>query len=130
MVSHCKSSRASFAGAVVTRPAGNPPFYGECILGTGDELRGYVAGQYIDRDLVATQLEYRLELPWRLGLVVFGGLGEVAPSVSQFRFDNILPACGGGVRFKLSRKYNVNLRADIAQGKDVPTFSMGIGEDF
>jgi hypothetical protein len=110
--------------------AGGPPFYGECIFGTNNELRGYVAGQYIDRDMVATQLEYRLELPWRFGIVVFGGIGEVAPSVSQFRYDNILPAGGGGVRFKLSQKYNVNLRADIAQGKDGHTFSMGIGEAF
>jgi hypothetical protein len=80
--------------------------------------------------MIATQLEYRRELVWRFGMVVFGGLGEVAPSVSQFRFDNILPAIGGGVRFKLSRKYNVNFRADIAQGKNGHTFSMGIGEAF
>ena len=109
---------------------GNAPFYGECVFGTNNQLRGYVAGQYIDRDMIATQLEYRRDLVWRFGLVVFGGIGEVAPSVSRFRYDDILPAAGGGVRFKLSRKYNVNLRADIAQGKDGHTFSMGIGEAF
>ena len=110
--------------------AGNAPFYGECVFGTNNQLRGYVAGQFIDRDMIATQLEYRRELVWRFGMVVFGGLGEVAPSLSQFRYDNILPAIGGGVRFRLSRKYNVNFRADIAQGKDGHTFSMGIGEAF
>jgi hypothetical protein len=110
--------------------AGNPPFYGECIFGTNNQLRGYVAGQYIDRDMIATQAEYRLELPWRFGIAIFGGIGEVAPSVSQFRYDNLLPSGGGGVRFKLSGKYNVNLRADIAQGKNGHTFSMGIGEAF
>jgi outer membrane protein assembly factor BamA len=109
---------------------GAPPFYGECIYGTNNELRGYVAAQYIDRYMIATQLEYRLALPWRFGMVAFGGLGEVAPSVGQFRYRNILPAAGGGLRFKLSKKYNVNLRADIAQGKDGHTFSMGIGEAF
>jgi hypothetical protein len=62
--------------------------------------------------------------------VVFGGLGEAAPSVSQLRFDNILPAIGGGVRFKWNRKYKVNFCADIAQGKDGHTFSMGTGERF
>ncbi len=56
--------------------AGNAPFYGECVFGTNNELRGYVAGQYIDRDMIATQLEYRLELPWRFGMVAFGGLGD------------------------------------------------------
>lgn len=63
--------------------ASDPPFYGECIDGANNELRGYVAGRYIDRDMIATQLEYRLALPWRFGAVVSGGLGEVAPSVGQ-----------------------------------------------
>ena len=110
--------------------AGDPPYYGECIYGTNSELRGYVAGRYIDRDMIATQMEYRLDLRWRFGIVLFVGLGEVAPSVEDFRGDNILPAAGGGLRFKVSKKYNLNLRADLAQGKDGHTFSMGIGEAF
>jgi outer membrane protein assembly factor BamA len=109
--------------------SGSPPFYGECIYGTNNELRGYVAFQYLDRYMLATQLEYRLTLSWRFGAVAFGGIGEVAPSVCQFRYRNILPAYGGGLRFKLSKKY-VNLRADIAQGNEGHTFSMGIGEAF
>jgi hypothetical protein len=110
--------------------AGDPPFYGECIYGTNSELRGYVAGRYIDREMIAAQVEYRLALRWRFGIVLFGGLGEVAPSVEDFTGDNILPAGGGGLRFKVSRKYNLNFRADLAQGKEGHTFSMGIGEAF
>ena len=110
--------------------AGGAPFYGECIYGTNNELRGYVAGQYIDSNMITTQLEYRRILPWRFGMVVFGGVGEVAPSLGDFRADHLLPAGGGGLRFKVSKKYNVNLRFDIAQGKDGHTFSMGIGEAF
>ena len=109
---------------------GEPPFYGECIYGTNSQLRGYIAGKHIDRCMAATQAEYRLMLPWRLGLVAFGGLGAVAPSVDQFRYRNLLPAGGVGLRLKLSKKYGVNLRADIAQGRDGHTFSMGIGEAF
>jgi outer membrane protein assembly factor BamA len=110
--------------------AGRAPFYGECIYGTNNELRGYVAGQYIDSNMIATQLEYRRTLPWRFGMVVFGGVGEVAPSLGDFQADHLLPAGGGGLRFKVSKKYNVNLRFDVAQGKDSHTFSMGIGEAF
>jgi len=106
------------------------PFYGQCIYGTNNELRGYIAGRYIDSNMIATQLEYRLALPWRLGIVAFGGVGEVAPSIGSFRGDDLLPAGGGGLRFKLSAKYKLNFRADIAQGKDGHTFSMGIGEAF
>jgi outer membrane protein assembly factor BamA len=62
---------------------GQPPFYGNCIYGTNNELRGYTAGRYLDRYMFATQLEYRLSLPKRFGLVGFGGIGEVIPGSSQ-----------------------------------------------
>jgi outer membrane protein assembly factor BamA len=50
---------------------GAPPFYGNCIYGANNELRGYQAGRYLDRYMFATQLEYRLFLRWRLGVVAF-----------------------------------------------------------
>jgi len=111
---------------------GKPPFYGNCIYGTNNELRGYTAGKYFDRYMLATQLEYRLVLPLRFGVVAFGGAGEVIPGGDQllFRNNNFLPSGGGGLRFELSKQYHVNLRADIARGKDGHTFSMGICEAF
>jgi hypothetical protein len=114
--------------------SGKPPFYGNCIYGTNNELRGYTAGKYFTRYTLATQLEYRLVLPKRFGLVIFGGLGGVIPGGSQLaqRVQNshFLPSGGGGLRFELSKKYHVNLRADIAQGRDGHTFGMGVGEAF
>ena len=110
---------------------GQPPFYGNCIYGTNSELRGYVAGRYLDRYILASQLEYRLSLPKRLGLVAFGGLGEVVPGGNQpFRATNFLLSVGGGVRFQLSKKYHVNLRVDFAQGVTSHTWSVGVGEAF
>lgn len=110
---------------------GEPPFYGNCIYGAQNELRGYVAGQYLDRYMSATQLEYRLALPKRFGFVVFGGLGGVIPGGNQmFRTKNFLPAGGAGGRFVLSKRYHVNLRVDFAQGKDTHTWSLGVGEAF
>jgi Omp85 superfamily domain len=117
------------AFACLTR--GQPPFYGNCIYGTNSELRGYIAGRYLDGFMVATQLEYRLALPKRFGVVAFGGLGGVLPGGNQpFRSKNFLPSGGGGARFELSKKYHVNLRADFAQGKDSHTWSIGVGEAF
>ena len=58
---------------------GQPPFYGNCIYGANNELRGYTAGRYFTRYALATQLEYRLVLPWRFGLVAFGGVGGTIP---------------------------------------------------
>jgi len=110
---------------------GKPPFYGNCIYGTNNELRGYTAGQYLDRYMFATQLEYRLTLPKRFGVVGFAGIGEVVPGGSQlFRINELLPGGGGGVRFQLSKTYRVNLRSDAARGKDTWTWSMGVGEAF
>jgi hypothetical protein len=113
---------------------GNPPFYGNCIYGTNSELRGYTAGRYFTRYALATQLEYRVVLPWRFGLVVFGGVGGTIPGGSQLlqrvQAGHFLPGGGGGLRFELSKKYHVNLRADIAQGRDGHTFGMGVGEAF
>jgi hypothetical protein len=113
---------------------GAPPFYGNCIYGTNNELRGYVAGRYFTRSSLTTQLEYRLVLPKGFGLVAFGGAGETIPGGSQSlqRAQNsqFLPSGGGGLRFQLSKKYHVNLRADIAQGRDGHTFGLGVGEAF
>ena len=109
---------------------GEAPFYGQCIFGANNELRGYTAGQYIDRFMIATQLEYRLDLPKRFGVAAFGGVGEVAPSVSKFNDDNLLPSIGAGPRFILSKKYHLNLRLDFAAGKNSQTWSMGVGEAF
>ena len=110
---------------------GDPPFYGNCIYGTNNELRGYEAGRYFDRFMIATQLEYRVSLPKRIGLAAFGGIGEVIPGGKEiFRSNNLLPSIGGGPRFDLSPKYHVNLRADFAKGKGSWTWSMGVGEAF
>jgi outer membrane protein assembly factor BamA len=113
---------------------GTPPFYGNCIYGTNNELRGYTAGRYFTRYSLATQLEYRLVLPKRFGLVAFGGVGETIPGGSQLlqraQSSHFLPSGGGGLRFELNKKYHVNLRADIAQGRDGHTFGLGVGEAF
>jgi outer membrane protein assembly factor BamA len=109
---------------------GAAPFFGQCIFGTNNQLRGYPAGRYIDRDLLAMQVEYRLSLPRRFGVAAFAGLGEVGPSFGGFNYDGLLPSVGFGPRFQVSTKYHVNLRADFAQGKNDRTFSMGIGEAF
>jgi hypothetical protein len=111
---------------------GSPPFYMNCIYGSGNELRGYVAGRYFDRYMATTQIEERVALPYRLGVVGFGGIGEAIPGGDQFLFrhNEFLPAGGVGLRILLSKAYHVNLRSDFAWGKDGHTFILGIGEAF
>src|SRR5208282_1825598 len=113
---------------------GSPPFYGNCIYATNNQLRGYTAGQYFTRYMPTTQLEYRLELPKRFGLVGFGGVGGAIPGGSQLlqrsQSSHFLPSGGGGLRFQLDKKNHVDLRADIARGRNGHTFGLGIGEAF
>jgi hypothetical protein len=109
---------------------GTGPLFGQCIFGVKTNCRDIAQAGYIDRYLFATQLEYRLVLLKRFGLVGFGGVGEIAPSVGQFNYDNLLLSIGTGLRFLLDKKYHVNLRANIAEGKTGPAWSMGVGEDF
>ena len=109
---------------------GEAPFYAQCIYGTNNELRGYPAGRYIDNFMIATQVEDRLELPWRFGVVGFVGVGAVTPGVSKFKSNQFLPAGGTGLRYVLSKPYHVNLRTDFAWGKDNFTWAVGVGEAF
>jgi outer membrane translocation and assembly module TamA len=80
--------------------------------------------------MFATQAEYRLELPKRLGLVAFGGVGGVARELNEFRSDALLPAAGLGLRFRLTKKSHVNFRIDFAVGRDGHTVTVGLGEAF
>ena len=88
------------------------------------------AGRYIDRDMLALQVEYRPLVWWRLGAAVFAGVGEVGLQFQDFDYKKLLPGAGLGPRFNLSTKYHVNLRADFAWGKNGYTFSMGPAEAF
>jgi hypothetical protein len=70
-------------------------------------------------------------LPKRFGPAAFGGVGEVVHGGREiFRINNFLPRIGGGAGFRLSAKYQVNICADFARGKESWTWSMGVGEAF
>ena len=109
---------------------GSVPFYDLCLYGYNSDLRGYTTGQFQNRRMFATQAEYRIELPKRLGLVAFGGVGGAARRWNEFRSDQLLPAAGAGLRFKLDKKNHINYRIDFAFGREGRTVSIGLGEAF
>jgi hypothetical protein len=111
------------------------PIYDLCLFGTSSDLRGYTGGRYQDRRMFATQAEYRLNMPpkkilERVGFVFFGGFGGVGSKFSDIGWGDLLPAGGGGFRFRLTNKDRVNFRIDYGIGKGGHTFSMGVGEAF
>jgi hypothetical protein len=106
------------------------PFYDLCMFGQNNDLRGYESGQYRDRTLWAVQAEYRRPLFWRLGGVLFAGVGGVAPGLDHLGDSTVLPAAGAGLRFAASQKYRVNISVDAAWGKESSGVYVYIGEAF
>jgi Omp85 superfamily domain len=106
------------------------PFYDLCLFGVNNDLRGYTGGEFQNRRMFATQAEYRRELKGRFGVVAFGGVGGIANRWNAFRSDELLPAAGAGLRFKLDKKNHINYRIDFAVGREGRTLSIGIGEAF
>jgi outer membrane protein assembly factor BamA len=109
---------------------GSVPFYDLCLFGFNSDLRGYTTGEFQNRRMFAGQAEYRVELKKRLGFAAFGGVGGVARRWGDFRSDELLPAAGAGLRFKLDKKNHINYRIDVAFGREGRTLSIGIGEAF
>jgi Omp85 superfamily domain len=111
---------------------GSPPFDLMPQLGGDVLLRGYFAGRYRDRDLVAFQGEYRTRIWWRIGATVFGGVGQVSYVLRDLTFTGFHPSAGAGLRFLLSPDEGLNIRADYGYGFDAKStgFYLGIGEVF
>ncbi|MCL1049997.1 BamA/TamA family outer membrane protein [Shewanella abyssi] len=108
--------------------AGNVPWDQLSKAGGGDLLRGYTSGRYRDQQMLLTQVEYRLNLPGRHGMVFWGGAGVIAADVSEFDSDKILPNGGVGYRFEV--KPRVNLRLDMAWGDGDRGFYFNVNEAF
>ncbi|WP_460892002.1 BamA/TamA family outer membrane protein [Rufibacter soli] len=109
---------------------GQPPFRMLSLLGSDADMRGYYRGRFRDRQYLAGQVELRQPLFWRLGAVAFAGAGQVASSLGDISLAAFKPSYGGGLRFKIDRKENVNLRLDYAVGQNSTGFYVAFGEAF
>jgi len=109
---------------------GDVPFYDLSLFGTSYDLRGYPGGKYRDRMMLVTQLEYRWQFYWRLGMVAFAGVGQVAPELDDFNSDDLLPSAGVGLRFLVSKENRLNLSIDYAVGKGSNAIYIYVGEAF
>lgn len=105
--------------------------FSELALFGGDEiLRGYIEGRYVDRNLLAGQIEYRKNIKGRVGMVAFVGGGDVASKIENFNIKNIRPNFGVGLRFLLDREERLNIRLDWGIGKDTNNIYLNIAESF
>ena len=111
---------------------GNIPYPEMSKLGSPFDLRGYIWGQYRDRNMVFLITEYRHMFsnasgdPGRHGLVTWIGIGSVSGDVTEL--NHWLPNIGLGYRFEVQPR--MNLRAEFGFGKKSRGFYFNFNEAF
>ncbi|USD41345.1 BamA/TamA family outer membrane protein [Vibrio sp. SCSIO 43135] len=96
-------------------------------LGGSSALRGLYQGQYRDANMAMAQVEYRLPIFQRYGMVFWGGAGNVADEISNLN-DDLLTSVGTGFRFRV--KDRINLRVDIGYAEGDTNFYLNVNEVF
>jgi Omp85 superfamily domain len=92
-----------------------PPFQMMGTIGSSNRLRGIYNGRYRDRNSVMMQVEYRMPLFWRFGMVAFTGIGRVSDDIGELlSIDQYKWTAGLGLRFMFNRKQKINIRFDAA----------------
>ncbi|MFD0763504.1 polymerase [Mucilaginibacter lutimaris] len=110
------------------------PFYLLPTLGSDEMMRGYYNGRFRDRNLLAGQTELRYRMSERFGIVGFIGGGEVFHK--DFKFDELKPNYGGGLRYFFDVQKGLSVRVDYGVGEKRPGESrqsgvyVGLGEAF
>ena len=95
--------------------------------------RGYEAGSFIDKNMISAEVEYRRETPLlkrKLGFIAFLIAGKVYGDFNSFSDAEWLPAGGVGVRYRFLEYERMNIKTDIAYGKDGWAIYFGINEAF
>ena len=112
---------------------GTPPFNQLALMGGENIMRGYYLGRFRDRNLMATQLEYRMlpvKFTKRWGASLFAGTGVVYNKLNSVQSTHLLLAGGAGIRFLLFRKKDVWVRLDFALTNEGNGIYIFIGEAF
>lgn len=97
-------------------------------LGGVYRMRGYYEGQFTDNNMITAQIELRQTIWRRIGCAVWGGAGNVFPTMDKYDWSKTLPNYGIGLRWEL--KQRVNVRFDYGFGKNTNSFLLNIGEAF
>ncbi len=115
--------------------SGNPPFQKMSLLGGRiggcNLMRGYYEGRFRDKHLMAFQMEYRvMPLWWKIGLVAFVAAGDVSDRLERFVVKEFKYSAGAGLRFRVNRRDKLNIRLDVAYGRNSTGLYITFGEAF
>lgn len=123
------------AQAVGQFGAGDLPFNELGLIGGETIMRGYYAGRYRDRNLLAAQVEMRfLPIPLgftsRIGAAVFLASGGVYPSWDALSLSSFRVTGGAGLRVLTFPKSDIFTRLDVGLSEDGPGIYIYVGEAF
>jgi len=107
---------------------GNTPWGEMSQLGGSSNMRGYWEGRYNDKCAADVTVELRQYLFKRIGIVVWGGVGEVFPVLGNMFRGHALWNCGVGVRWEF--KHRINVRLDYGFGQNQNGLVFSINEAF
>lgn len=107
---------------------GDVPWDRLSLAGDDNRLRGYYQGRYRDKDVVSGQVEYRQQLTWRHGYVLWAGAGALGSSPGDLGNHPLLPTVGAGYRFEV--KPAMNIRLDLGFGRESAGFYFQVAEAF
>jgi hypothetical protein len=96
---------------------GDPPFHRLAQLGGSGLMRGFFKGRFRDQNMAVFQVESRIPLSRKFGLVLFGSTGGVAPDPDELELDSFLTAGGAGLRYRIGEEEAIKLRIDLAWGE-------------
>ncbi|WP_439182343.1 BamA/TamA family outer membrane protein [Carboxylicivirga taeanensis] len=100
--------------AVMNSTFGDVPFYKLSSIGGKRMLRGIAHPyRYLDQHSWFAQAEWRQHIWWRLGGVLFSGVGKVSPEFLQRPFADLHLVGGAGLRFRVLPKEGLNFRMDF-----------------
>jgi hypothetical protein len=109
---------------------GDVPFNMMSLIGGTKRMRGYYEGRFRQNNAIILQTEYRLQLPWRLGLVAFADIGQTYEKTAYLQIGDWRWTAGGGLRFMLDPVRKINIRLDYGFGRETSGFYLTIGEAF
>lgn len=98
--------------------SGDVPFQLLSLLGGPLLMRGYYLGRFRDNNAIVFQMEYRMPLWKRIGIVGFTSVGDVSDKIGRFSLTNFKATFGAGLRFALKPEEKLNFRFDIGFSRE------------
>jgi hypothetical protein len=108
---------------------GTPPFRMQALLGSDSHMRGYLQGRFRDKNYSTAQAECRLKIWKFIGVALFSGAGNVYAHTNEIT-DNLKTFYGAGLRLKVDKENDINMRFDYSIGDNSNGFYIAFGEAF